>query len=484
MIRAYSFMCSHLIQSVTPVLPYTNVISLANLEEASTRIFLENQSKKESRVSDLDLSKLHSALKRHKYKFRPQQKISFYEAEDIGSFFKKDTQTKERIFAFPSKKDTIVLTAFAQKLEQVFDPLFSPSSYGFRKDRDLHTLFCDLSAVLMENPSFFRIHIEKTFGKVHQEILLSQLTPFCDQQGRELFQKICQASYIDIHSIGADFSSHSSLSSWSSYSSFQKKDQVPLANSLSCLCTNIFFHSFDKFLEALQDKHSFSFVRYMDQVLCVVSGDLQENERIELENRIQRYLLHRLKLSSRIEKAKKISFLGVELESRKTGVSCSPDIQYLFSVALEKGYAKYGASGKIRATSFRQATSFQEDQIVWMYQRILQRICHYYSWENTPSSVSPIFNLLTKSCALTLADKFKLGSAQKVYKRFGPFLRVDKIAEEDFQKTKKRKQNISLHPSTYKKIGSFGHSGIPAIPRPFSSFFDFPFLEKRKGKSL
>lgn len=475
-------MCSHSLQSVTSVLSYANVISLANLEEASTRLSLENQWTKQSEVSEIDLSKLHFELKRQKYKFRPQKKISVRVADGNQYPLETKNQSKERIFAFPSKRDTVLLTAFAQKLEQVFDPFLSSCSYGARQDRTLHTLFHDLSAVSGKNPVLFRIHLEKSFGKIHQEFLVRQLAFFCDQQGRELFQKVCQASYIDVHTLGMH---QRPQFRWSSFETPLHTAGLPRANLLSLVCTNIFFASFDTFLFELQKEYSFRFVRYMDQILCIVSGDLDEKQRIALENRIQRFLLQTLKLSSTIEKTKKVSFLGAQVESSHEGVTCSPDIDSLFALALEKGYAKYGASGKIRATSFRRATSFQEDEIVLMYQKALRRICQYYSWTHLPSSLSPILHLLTKSCALTLADKLKLGSAQKVYKRFGPYLRVQSLQTKGFKKMGKNDQTFSLHPSTYKKIDqkTFEKGRYPHI---FSSFFDdlFESSHSSKRKSL
>nr|QGN73974.1 putative reverse transcriptase and intron maturase [Prasinococcus sp. CCMP1194] len=435
-------MYSRFFSSVTPpLLKYSTVISLANVEEASTRLHLEStwgfDGLATKSRSGKSLEDLHSALKRHKYIFRPRKKVvhslrSFLDGEN--PLVQDKRFMHERIFSFPSESDKIVLTALAQKIEDIWDPFFVNSSYGFRKTKNWHDFLRDIQEkhATLRSPLFLQIHLSKEFGIAQQKVLIHSLKQFCDQQIVDLFHVIFRSHYIDIHNLSnrQAYFSFSSSASFPAFPFLEKKERkdIPFTNSLSSVCTNLFFHPFDLFLTRLQKKIPFFFFRAADQILLFMDQrGGQEDEQIleNLETEIQRYLKQKLFLSSRIERVRKVSLGGTILQTISSSDEfLSPDIEFLHSQALQGNFARYQRTGKLRPTSCRQVTSLPESEIVKMYGKIVSGLLTYYSWCSEKKSLFRVLDLYKKSCALTLAEKFRLGSARKVYKRFGPSLHI------------------------------------------------------------
>jgi retron-type reverse transcriptase len=99
-------------------------------------------------------------------------------------------------------------------------------------------------------------------------------------------------------------------------------------------------------------------------------------------------------------------------------------IKRILNRAVERGHAKVRKDGTYRATSKRAWSSLTEKQIVVRYSSIIRGIIEYYTCANQRSDLWPIVNLYRKSCALVLADKLKLKTAARVFKKFGPRLTI------------------------------------------------------------
>jgi len=84
-----------------------------------------------------------------------------------------------------------------------------------------------------------------------------------------------------------------------------------------------------------------------------------------------------------------------------------------------------------RATALKKLSLLEDNQIVEHYNIIIKILMNYYSCVNHQSDLWKIFSILKKSCALTLAFKYKIGSASKAYIKFGPYLKIkNDIGEE------------------------------------------------------
>ena len=114
----------------------------------------------------------------------------------------------------------------------------------------------------------------------------------------------------------------------------------------------------------------------------------------------------------------------------------------------DRGYAKVRKDGKsIRATSCRKLSSLEDKLIVQRFSSIIRGLMEYYSPANRRSDLWSIVATYRKSCALTLADKHKLKTAAKAYKRYGPNLKIsDPI---------KKKETVLFYPTTLKTTVNF-----------------------------
>ena len=197
------------------------------------------------------------------------------------------------------------------------------------------------------------------------------------------------------------------------------------------------------------------YVRYGDDFMVGFSGPKIEAE--EIKTQLIQILQNNLKLKVNEEKSKiyysgdrGIKFLGffVRYLEAKLTQSLEPSqgvtearirqikrvsinqaqlrvpVQNLLEKAVERGYATYRKSGTIRATSCRRLSSLDDRQIVIRFSSIIRGIIAYYDPTNQKSDLWQVVAIYRKSCALTLADKHKLKTAAKAYRRYGSKLRV------------------------------------------------------------
>lgn len=98
----------------------------------------------------------------------------------------------------------------------------------------------------------------------------------------------------------------------------------------------------------------------------------------------------------------------------------------LFQKAVDRGYAVVRESRKnlVRSTSNRKLASLELKTLVNHYNSIIRGLLSYYSCINQRSDLWKVISIYRKSCALTIADKLKLGTASKVFAKYGKFLRI------------------------------------------------------------
>jgi len=222
------------------------------------------------------------------------------------------------------------------------------------------------------------------------------------------------------------------------------------------------------------------YARYVDDFLIGFTGTRAEAE--EIKNRIEIFLMDELKLKTNNDKSyvchsseKNIKYLGFYVRYLplnkviKDGNVPSKDgsglgyqlkatainqvqlripVELLLRRAADRGYTKVRKDGKsIRATSCRKLSSLEDTLIVQRFSSIIRGLMEYYSPANRRSDLWQIVAVYRKSCALTLADKHKLKTAAKAYKRYGPNLKIsDPI---------KKKETVLFYPTTLKTTANF-----------------------------
>lgn len=194
------------------------------------------------------------------------------------------------------------------------------------------------------------------------------------------------------------------------------------------------------------------YIRYADDFLLGFSGPKAEAEIIQ--SQIVEFLDTKLKLKVNESKSKinhssdrNIKFLGffikylpnkhvTETKGDSTNIKQSKliainqaqlriPVSDILQRYTEKGYCTIRKNGTYRASSCRKLSSLEDKLIVNRFSSIIRGLLNYYQPANQFSDMWPIVAMLRKSCALTLADKHKLKTAAKVYKKFGPNLKIN-----------------------------------------------------------
>lgn len=222
------------------------------------------------------------------------------------------------------------------------------------------------------------------------------------------------------------------------------------------------------------------YVRYVDDFIIGFTGTKTEAE--DIKNQIEIFVGDRLKLTinktnSYISHSseKGITYLGYYLRYLPVNKVFKDDtksykddsgighqlkatainqlqlripVDLILLRAVDWGYAKIRKDGKsIRATSCRKLSSFEDKRIVQRFSTIIRGLMEYYAPANRRSDLWKIVALYRKSCALTLADKHKIKTSAKVYKIYGPKLKItDPI---------KKKETVLFYPTTLKTISNF-----------------------------
>lgn len=120
------------------------------------------------------------------------------------------------------------------------------------------------------------------------------------------------------------------------------------------------------------------------------------------------------------------------------------------------GFVKRNAYGVFIPTALRRLIHLDMYDILSFYNSKVRGLLSFYGLAGNFSSLAKVVWLFRQSCALTLALKFKLKTARKTYKKFGPSL-TDPTTKHSFQA-----------PSSYK----VKHDYPSSTPLDFNSLLD------------
>jgi hypothetical protein len=139
-------------------------------------------------------------------------------------------------------------------------------------------------------------------------------------------------------------------------------------------------------------------------------------------------------------------------------------VRHLLADAVSRGYAKYNTQGLARATSNPKFVAAPDAAIVLHFSAIIRSVVNYYSFVHSRSSLWKVTSIYRKSCALTLARKHSLRSAQAAYNKFGPNLKVTSKEKGDAV--------VLFYPDSLKtsgkfKVGNPRYSQVAILQEPF-----------------
>jgi len=231
-------------------------------------------------IDGMTVDQLPGYLKRHWLKIR----------EDLlnGNYRPLPVKRKEiskpdggvRLLGIPTVLDRLIQQAIAQVLQQIWDPTFSNSSFGFRPGRSQRQAIRRAKSYLLSGyKHIVDMDLSKFFDRVNHDRLLSRLaTKIEDKRVLKLIRKYLTAG------IMIDGLVSPSL------------EGTPQGGPLSPLLSNIVLDELDKELE----KRELNFVRYADDFVIYLKS---RKAAVRVMSSITKFITNKLKLKVNEEKS-------------------------------------------------------------------------------------------------------------------------------------------------------------------------------------
>lgn len=207
----------------------------------------------------------------------------------------------ERELGVPTALDRLIQQAIAQALTPIFDPEFSPHSYGFRPGRSAHQAVHAARAFVVEGYTWVvDVDLERFFDRVQHDVLMARVARKVDDP--RVLRLIRE--YLDA---GVMVSGVKQAT----------EEGTPQGSPLSPLLANIMLDDLDRELE----RRGHRFVRYADDVRVHVKS---ERAGLRVLTGITEFLQRRLKLQvnkakSSVRHAAQAVVLGFGFYFRRSG---------------------------------------------------------------------------------------------------------------------------------------------------------------------
>ena len=204
-----------------------------------------------------------------------------------------------RLLGIPSVLDRFLQQAVAQALTPLFEPLFSPHSYGFRPGRSAHQAIQQAQAYVQAGYEWVvDLDLEKFFDRVNHDMLMARVARVVkDKKVLKLIRAFLESGVM-VNGVVLD-----------------TEEGTPQGGPLSPLLSNIMLDDLDKEL----GKRGHKFVRYADDCNIYVKTQ-RAGERV-MES-VKAFLEQKLKLKvnpkkSKVDRATRVKFLGFSFYKRK-----------------------------------------------------------------------------------------------------------------------------------------------------------------------
>lgn len=198
----------------------------------------------------------------------------------------------KRKLGIPTVVDRVIQQSVAQVLSQIYEPIFSGNSYGFRPNRGCHDAILKAKEIMNEGYKWVvDLDLEKFFDTVNQDLLISIIRRTINEDKVvSLIRKYLQAGVL-VNGV------------------FEKTDKgTPQGGNISPILSNIMLNELDKELE----KRGLKFVRYADD--CVIFTKSRKSANRIMES-ITKFIENKLRLKvnrakSKVDRPWRIKYLG------------------------------------------------------------------------------------------------------------------------------------------------------------------------------
>ena len=213
---------------------------------------------------------------------------------------------KQRPLGIPTVVDRVIQQAMLQVLNEIYEPVFSEHSYGFRPNRSAHMAMEEVLGYLNDGYEWIvDLDIEKFFDTVNHDKLISILRERVnDSKTLHLIRAYLQAGVLDKGLVRS-----STIG-------------TPQGGPISVILSNIYLDKFDKELES----RNLRFARYADDCIIFVKSEMSANRVMKsVTSWLERKLF--LKVSAKktkVVRPTKGQFLGFTFYKAKTVWKCTP----------------------------------------------------------------------------------------------------------------------------------------------------------------
>ena len=250
-------------------------------------------------VDEMGVEALRPYLKEHWAEIREALESERYRPSPVKLVEIPKPGGGMRQLGIPTVIDRFLQQAIAQVLVPLFEPHFSPQSYGFRPRRSAHDAVRQAQEYVQEGYEWVvDIDLESYFDRVNHDMLMARMVRVVkDKRVLKLIRSYLQSGVMLNGVI------------------VRREEGTPQGGPLSPLLSNIMLDDLDKELE----KRGHRFVRYADDCNIYVRSR-RAGERV-MES-VRKFLERKLKLKvnrkkSKVDRAQRVKLLGFSFYKRK-----------------------------------------------------------------------------------------------------------------------------------------------------------------------
>ena len=287
-----------------------------------------------------------------------------------------------RQLGIPSVMDRFLQQAIAQVLTPLFEPIFSPHSYGFRPGRSAQDAVKQAQEYVQAGYEWaVDIDLEKFFDRVNHDMLMARVARVVkDKRVLKLIRAYLKSGVM-VEGVVID-----------------TEEGAPQGGPLSPLLSNIMLDDLDKELEQRGHK----FVRYADDCNIYVKTQ-RAGERV-MES-VKAYLEKKLKLKvnpkkSKVDRASRVKFLGFSFFKRKGEV--------LIRVAKR---SRERFCEKLRRLT-KRTRSGKLEEVIQEINRYTMGWISYYRLANTPSVYEDLDKWIRRRLRQMIWKRWKRGTTR------------------------------------------------------------------------
>jgi group II intron reverse transcriptase/maturase len=409
------------------------ILSRENLQAALKKV---EANKGAAGVDEVTTRQLREYIQKHWPRIKQQLQEGTYKPSPVRRVEIPKPDGGERLLGIPTVIDRFIEQAALQVLTPLFDPGFSPHSYGFRPGKRGHDAVRQARSCIEEGYCVVvDIDLEKFFDRVNHDILMSRVTrKVKDKKVLKLIRSYLNSG-IMIEGIRV-----------------RTEEGTPQGGPLSPLLANILLDDLDKELE----RRGLRFCRYADDCNIYVKTR-RAGERVKRS--ITRYLETRLRLKvneakSAVDRPWKRKFLGFSFHKQK-GIKVRIAPKSLKRV-----------KDKIREIT-KPTWSIPMKERIRRLNQYLTGWVGYYALADTPSVLEGLDEWIRRRMRLCLWHQWKrVRTRTRELKALG----LKKSQAEEIANTRKGAWRTTKTPHLHKALGNayWQSQGLMSLTKRYS----------------